>query len=655
MSRRTSANIFGKVIAYILTFVLIGVAVVSTVCLFNNDFRKQVKETIGIEETVESSDNSNSTTSDVKDSEEYLLIVEELESQKKATAEAESQLLTIQIEKTELQQNLTKTEEDLAIAENAVLEKTTQIENLTAEKTQLENELAETEAELEQLKNSSGNSAELQARINELESEVAEKTSALETKISELETKTNELETAQAEVLSLTTEKSSLETQLVEKQTTINSLNIQIETLNARIIELEEQIANAGSGTIGEYAVRVIDYDGSIIDKQYLNTGDVYTLPEEPTHEGLIFQEYTSAVPITDDTITISNQNVDIGVTYTTASGLTEFDIEINKKTGLSVTLNMDGTKNWGDGTVDSGTTHTYENYGKYTITSDGIKFTNSTTKSVLNNANICISARIGQNVQTLTKNAFGYSYKLKSVTFPNTITTIPNNMFINCVSLESVTIPKSVTSIGTSCFENAASLKSAILTPQITVLNNTLFSDCYSLTSITIPDSVTAINRNCFSNCYSLTSITIPNKVLSIGAYSFSKCTNLKKLTLPDSITTIDTYAFESCFALEYVELSNALESLGNNAFCYNYSLKEILMPGSLTSIGTNVFANCNALINVDFSQFTNIPTTGTYIFSASNSVKVIVPDNLYDEWIVASNWSTYADYIYKASEMPA
>jgi hypothetical protein len=29
-------------------------------------------------------------------------------------------------------------------------------------------------------------------------------------------------------------------------------------------------------------------------------------------------------------------------------------------------------------------------------------------------------------------------------------------------------------------------------------------------------------------------------------------------------------------------------------------------------------------------------------------------VPDSLYDEWIAATNWSTFADYIYKASEMP-
>ncbi len=31
----------------------------------------------------------------------------------------------------------------------------------------------------------------------------------------------------------------------------------------------------------------------------------------------------------------------------------------------------------------------------------------------------------------------------------------------------------------------------------------------------------------------------------------------------------------------------------------------------------------------------------------------KIVVPDSLYDSWITATNWSTYADYIYKVSEV--
>ena len=39
---------------------------------------------------------------------------------------------------------------------------------------------------------------------------------------------------------------------------------------------------------------------------------------------------------------------------------------------------------------------------------------------------------------------------------------------------------------------------------------------------------------------------------------------------------------------------------------------------------------------------------------FNKINTIcKIVVPDNLYDQWIAATNWSTYADYIYKASEV--
>ena len=70
---------------------------------------------------------------------------------------------------------------------------------------------------------------------------------------------------------------------------------------------------------------------------------------------------------------------------------------------------------------------------------------------------------------------------------------------------------------------------------------------------------------------------------------------------------------------------------------------------------IGDNAFNYCYALIKCDFSQATAVPTlSNTSAFHAINKIcKIVVPDNLYDQWIAATNWSTYADYIYKASEV--
>ena len=55
------------------------------------------------------------------------------------------------------------------------------------------------------------------------------------------------------------------------------------------------------------------------------------------------------------------------------------------------------------------------------------------------------------------------------------------------------------------------------------------------------------------------------------------------------------------------------------------------------------------------DFSECSAIP-----VLSASNGIQekdyvsvIIVPDNLYDEWIAATNWVAYASKIKKVSEV--
>jgi hypothetical protein len=57
------------------------------------------------------------------------------------------------------------------------------------------------------------------------------------------------------------------------------------------------------------------------------------------------------------------------------------------------------------------------------------------------------------------------------------------------------------------------------------------------------------------------------------------------------------------------------------------------------------------------DFSALEAVPTLSTTNAFANipSDCKIIVPDALYDEWIAATNWSTYASYIIKKSEWDA
>lgn len=318
--------------------------------------------------------------------------------------------------------------------------------------------------------------------------------------------------------------------------------------------------------TIGKYFVKVIDYDGTVLKEARLNEGDTFTLPNAPSHDGLVFQEWSCSQEIVDNTITIVDNDIMVGAVYTTASGLNEFDIELTKVTGLDVTLKLNGTKDWGDGTSDDLTAHTYTTYGKYTIKCNGTAMTTSSYNGLFG--------------QGSTKNYYCKNVRLV------TVISIGTCAFCNCSSLTNITMPNSVNSIGTGTF-----------------------SACCSLTNIIIPSSMTSIGTNVFKACYSLTNIIIPNSVDSIGIDAFSTC----------------------------------------------YSLTNITMPSSMTSIGSGVFSACYSIIEYDFSTHTTVPTlSATSAFTSINSIaKIIVPDALYDEWIAATNWITYADYIYRASEV--
>jgi hypothetical protein len=76
-------------------------------------------------------------------------------------------------------------------------------------------------------------------------------------------------------------------------------------------------------------------------------------------------------------------------------------------------------------------------------------------------------------------------------------------------------------------------------------------------------------------------------------------------------------------------------------------------VIPSSVTSIGSSAFGNCDGMAFYDFSQFASVPTieSGTF-YGIKYGCKIIVPDALYDEWKAATNWSSHASKMVKASE---
>lgn len=204
----------------------------------------------------------------------------------------------------------------------------------------------------------------------------------------------------------------------------------------------------------------------------------------------------------------------------------------------------------------------------------------------------------ISSNVATVRSYAFYQFGKLESVSFPNA-TDIGQSAFEYCSALKSVYFPKA-TNIGQSAFDNCKALTSVDF-PNVTTIGDSAFSYSSKLKSADIPNA-TSIGQSAFSGCSELTSVDFPNVTSMSGGSCFRNCLKLTSVRIP-----------------------------------------------KVESIGGYTFYGCTKCLEYDFSGCTAVPTLGNInAFQNINSnAKIKVPAALYDEWVTATNWTTYAKYI--------
>lgn len=394
----------------------------------------------------------------------------------------------------------------------------------------------------------------------------------------------------------------------------------------------------SGGGGVSAGAVNFRDYDGTILHSyskdEFLALAEMPTLP---TIQGLICQGWNYTLE--DAQSYVSEYGVlEVSATFITDDGKTRLYITIAAKGRQDVPLYFSQsvsngvTIDWGDGsatqtlngTENVNTTHHYDNIGDYVISLDVAD--GCTLGLGHGSSSYCVMGSVSNNGKV-------YCNMLQKAEIGKGVTSIGNYAFYSCYSLASIVIPQGITSIGKN-----------------------VFNYCYALTSVVIPQGVTQIGTYAFQECNSLDFVVIPKSLTSYSG-AFSNCYSLSLLVLTEGLEILAQSAFTSCYSLASLVIPKSVISTANAVFSGCYSLVSVVIPPNLKYIETNFFANCYGMAFYDFTSHKSVPSLASVnVFNnIPSDCKIVVPDALYDTWIAATNWSTYANQIIKASEFNA
>ena len=378
-------------------------------------------------------------------------------------------------------------------------------------------------------------------------------------------------------------------------------------------------------------AVIFADYDGNLIDTWTKDeVASKTALPTPPAHSGLVFEGWNWTLEdIQTDT---TGQVITVGPYYHTESGLTEIDIHLDEVTGkfftcFSNSINVD----WGDGTSDKLMTHTYADYGDYTIktSASSISFdyiVNNTSASV---GTFIKQIRLGVSAKTILINS---QEVLNGVTVHSQVTKIVVQ-WNNFIGSKTLVVPsmadcRITTGINTDyiCYPKQVGTMMVDSSPDTGC--GTYNGRNMKFFYMPLNNNVTSIGNSAFYNCSSLQSINIPENVTSIESYAFYNCSSLQSITIPQNVTSIGSQAF------------------------YNW-YGGIMVCSSSTNISSNSYA-ANKQTLYDFSGCKSIPVlSSTSSLTINVGITTIyVPLSLYYEWKEATNWATYASKIQPKGE---
>ena len=357
-----------------------------------------------------------------------------------------------------------------------------------------------------------------------------------------------------------------------------------------------------------EKDINFYDYDGTRLYSYTVAEMKALTsMPSLPTHPGLICQGWNYTL----EELQTYNRYIDIGANYTTYDGKTRIYIRLEEgRTSpmLGVCPKGTVTVDWGDGSANDVLTgnnvntevwtpvHNYPSGGSYviTLTVEGSMYFKGNS----------------------TNNSGGFILRYSTSTDPL------NSIYQN--SIWKIEIGENV-GLGIYSFPRFYSLeKISIPTNIITILTG-ICHTCTNLKCLVLPRGMTGVPANIATNAYAVKRVIAPHTVTTMGASAFNNVYALGKAILPDNIVTLQASMF-----------ANSLVS-------------HLFIPKGVTDIPASAFANMKHIKYFDFSTHESVPVlANTNAFtSIPTDCEIRIPTTLYDEWVAATNWSTYASKI--------
>lgn len=351
---------------------------------------------------------------------------------------------------------------------------------------------------------------------------------------------------------------------------------------------------------------------------------------------------------------------------YTTTSGNTEIDIELNNPGKLSPTLglgvNGSASIDWGDSSASVSVTgtslttrktaqHTYSSVGKYTIS---ISVPSGSKIAFFDPQGSSGYGLLGANTSGTSSYSRNMPYKMsiKAIRIGEN-TEIGRYACFMCANIEYITLPIGITTIGTYGLSSLRSIRTFILPPGLTTIESYACYQAHKVEYISLPPGIVSIGNYGFSYCYNTKYFILPSSITTLGDCSFQQGYVVRMIASSSNITTCGSSVFAGSWLAESINIPEGTKVIGNTCFNECFSIKgSLVIPSTVESIGNSAFNRCNGVTEFHFLSEVP-PTAGTSMFNYCSSYKIYVPystdHSILNAYKAATNWSTYASNMYE------